>query len=276
MGGIKIGDAGLRFVDMCLRIFNADSGFLLCFGLALLYIVIFVKKERRNFIILYLVILGLTVFNPLVVRMVLSKVDMSVVYYRFFWLLPIVPVLAYAFTEIIMSQKEKRIKGVLAVILILLILNAGTAMFNENNSRTTNKYKIPNDLIEVVRIIHEDSVDENPSVIFDLDYMLLARQYDASLLLPINRDVALDLLGGSGDGITEEYKETEIYKMQKIIVDVTMADEQCDALQFKIACDSLGVDYFVQPNEMNACKLIEEIGGQEIGRIGNLSIYRYN
>lgn len=52
------------------------------------------------------VFLAFTVYNPFAVKYILGKLGMVNVYYRFFWILPMVLTIGYACTKVVGGQKK--------------------------------------------------------------------------------------------------------------------------------------------------------------------------
>ena len=95
MAGVTIEELGLRFVQICME--NYWSGCMLpVFFLAgVLWDIFYRRRKESRVFLYYLVFLALTVYNPVLVKYVIPKVHFENEYYRFIWILPVIPAVAY-------------------------------------------------------------------------------------------------------------------------------------------------------------------------------------
>ena len=54
-----------------------------------------------------------------------------------------------------------------------------------------NQYKMPDDLLAVCTVLHEEAGEGTVRVVFEPDFNLIVRQYDASFELVLDRDMVL-------------------------------------------------------------------------------------
>ena len=99
MGGINLDESGLDFVRQVFVTFGGNTTVLTLFLLSVLYLALKGKKEERYVFVTTAVFLAFTVYNPFAVKYILGKLGMVNVYYRFFWILPMVLTIGYACTE---------------------------------------------------------------------------------------------------------------------------------------------------------------------------------
>ena len=88
MGGINLNESGLDFVRQVFVTFGGNTTVLTLFLLSVLYLALKGKKEERYVFVTTAVFLAFTVYNPFAVKYILGKLGMVNVYYRFFWILP--------------------------------------------------------------------------------------------------------------------------------------------------------------------------------------------
>ena len=88
MGGINLDESGLDFVRQVFVTFGGNTTVLTLFLLSVLYLALKGKKEERYVFVTTAVFLAFTVYNPFAVKYILGKLGMVNVYYRFFWILP--------------------------------------------------------------------------------------------------------------------------------------------------------------------------------------------
>ena len=275
MAGVTIQEFGLRFVQECMK--NYWGGCLFpAFFLAGILFGIFNRKEKEGRVfVAYTLILFLTVYNPLLVKYVIPKLNFEAVYYRFFWLLPVAAGLAYYCVRLVLAVSNKVLKGILVILMVLVLVCTGTplksVMAVENLPE--NAYKVPDDLIFACEMIHQDSEKENPRVVFDQGMNTLARQYDASLILCLNRDFVLFRNGSTVVGHYTE--ENDAYRLQKRIMDVVMFQEEVEIPAFKRALNYVKADYLVIPVAFSKHEYLQAAGCEPFAENGNYVIYRY-
>ena len=126
MTGVTIEELGLRFVQICME--NYWSGCLLpVFFLAgVLWDIFYRRRKESRVFLYYLVFLALTVYNPVLVKYVIPKVHFESEYYRFIWILPVIPGAAYYAVRIVEAVRFRWLKAVTALILAAVIVTTGT------------------------------------------------------------------------------------------------------------------------------------------------------
>ena len=107
MGGINLNESGLDFVRQVFCAFGGNTTVLTLFLLSVLYLALKGKKEERYVFVTTAVFLAFTVYNPFAVKYILGKLGMVNVYYRFFWILPMVLTIGYACTKVVGGQKKR-------------------------------------------------------------------------------------------------------------------------------------------------------------------------
>lgn len=95
MAGVTIQELGLRFVDACMRLYWGSCWYPLLFAVGLICTLVLGRKRKSGIFIGYTVFLLLTVYNPLVVKYLIAKAKFENEYYRFIWILPVIPAVAY-------------------------------------------------------------------------------------------------------------------------------------------------------------------------------------
>ena len=95
MAGVTIQELGLRFVDACMRLYWGSCWYPLLFAVGLFCTLVLGRKRKSGIFVGYTVFLLLTVYNPLVVKYLIAKVKFENEYYRFIWILPVIPAVAY-------------------------------------------------------------------------------------------------------------------------------------------------------------------------------------
>lgn len=218
-------ELGNAFVKTCFGNYQGTGRFLyltaLCFCLLLLQ----KKEEWRSFFGLYGGFLLLVVFNPFVIWRVVALLGLDDEYYRFLWLIPVAPVLAYTGTKL--TEKAGKYGGKGAGILCLagaacLFLAAGTPFFSRSLAIAENIYKIPDEVIEICEIIRADCPKEEPCVAADFDLDVLINQYAPDLRLILSYRAIADIRALEAQG---DYIDEAPSRLYHVLIEETPHDE---------------------------------------------------
>ena len=273
MSGVTIEQQGFMFVTECLRHYWGECLFGFLYLITVFASLLGKRKKEARLQLGFLLFLALTVYNPVLVRYVIPKLGMGSDYYRFFWILPVVPTLAYWCVKLVFSVRKKAAAALAAVGIAALLMVAGTPLKGvvQNFSLIENIYKIPDDLRSVCSVIHQDSEEEDPVVVFDQSYNYLVRQYDASFKLSLRRDAVLVRAGSTSVSVNTEGK---LYKRQKIIMDVLYYEQTVRRSRFKKALKKLHVDYIVVPLSSNMHEYLRKCGCTAVAQTEKRIVYR--
>ncbi len=165
----------------------ANNRFLILYVISLLYLFFF-EKEKRRILVYPSLLLSFLILNPLLYQTVYSKM-LDTSYWRMFWLLPIVPVIAAAVVCLTSRIKHKTLKTTLALLLCLVIAGNGYYIYHHpltSFEEATNPYKIPQETIDIIDYLH--TIEPTPAVVMPPDLYLYAKQYTADIHLMYGRD----------------------------------------------------------------------------------------
>lgn len=191
MQNLFIKELTFKYLSECLSRYNGGTGYLLLFFCLVLFICIKGNESEKKIFIPLSAIMFVTVFNPIFPVILTKFTDVSNEYYRFFWIAPVVVLVPYVMTKIILNFVENGFKNtnkIEIVIMIAILLFSSSNLFFKEFKVAENVYKIPNELIEITEIIHNDSSDEYPKAFFEYEYNMMVRQYDPKMLLTIDRE----------------------------------------------------------------------------------------
>ena len=137
------------------------------------------NREKRIAVLLVCIASVLLLFNEVTYRvMVLVGEDST--YYRFFWICPIVLVIAAFFVEFAKTTKKER-----SVMVIAIFIFAGIAFLPRNLSDWTNipdnVYQLDEDVIQVADALMELTEEQSTSLIDDGTITPIIRQYNAKI-----------------------------------------------------------------------------------------------
>lgn len=231
------------------------------------------RKESRVFLY-YLVFLALTVYNPVLVKYVIPKVHFESEYYRFIWILPVIPGAAYYAVRIVEAVRFRWLKAVTALILAAVIVTTGTPVpgIAKDYVMAENIYKVPNELRSVCDVIHQDCDKEQPKVVFDNELNLVARQYDPSLILVLDRNF---ILYRAGSTVVGNYENSKAYQIQKVIMDVISYQMDVGIDKFRQVLKRTETDYLVLPVDLTNHDYIRQAGCTPIAQTEKYVVYRF-
>lgn len=273
MGDVNINELGLSFVKVCLNNYWGNICFFGFFSACILWFFCR-KKHSTNLFLIYTAFLFLTIYNPIFVKYIFSKLGSDKIYYRFFWLLPVSLILGYCCINIIDYTKSKFASCIMSITLILLIVLTGAPVKNifKDLSMPDNLYKVPDSLLEICDIIHRNSENENPKIVApDATVHMLIRQYDPSLLLTIERNTLLYRLGNPNFNINEEKAS---YKTQDAIMEVVYYNDTSRTDSFLDAISKTETDYVILYDSSPVNDYLQQNGFVNIGVCEGYVVYQ--
>lgn len=276
MSGITIKELGYGFVKACMEAYWGSCLFPVLFAAGLLWMLFSRKRDASRVFWYYTVFLFLTVYNPVLVKYIVPKVKFENEYYRFIWILPVIPAIAYYGVRLIWKFGKSWQKFVAFAVVLGVIVAAGSPVncLTESFTMAENIYKIPDELRTVCDLIHQDRGMENPRVVFDTTLNNVARQYDPSMFLVINRNAAIYR---SGSTVTGTFDEKSVsYKRQKIIMDVVYYQQQDDLNRFQRALKYTKTDYLVVKIDLPNHDFIRSAGCETVAVTENYVVYYFD
>ena len=217
MAGVTIQELGLRFVDACMRLYWGSCWYPLLFAAGLICTLVLGRKRKSGIFVGYTVFLLLTVYNPLVVKYLIAKVKFENEYYRFIWILPVIPAVAYYGVRLVTAFRKTWIKVLMAAAVLTGFVILGNPLDGvvTNFAMAENIYKVPNDLRAVCDVIHQNQENDFPRVVFDGNLNSIVRQYDAGIATVISRNASIYRSGSTVAGNYDEnssfYKSCLLY-----------------------------------------------------------------
>ena len=216
MPDVSVASDKIEYLFKCLEKYNGSTGFLVLFFVMLIFVAVYADDRVKRIFVPLSVIMVLTVYNPLFPLLLtkITKIDRE--YYRFFWITPVVVLVPYVFTKLILAIIDGKIKNKAPIIVLaLLVIVMSAKSVTESGMRIAeNKYKIPNELIEISKIIHADSDKEYPKAFLEFEYNMQMRQYDAKMLLTIDRE---DYLYAVSNEYTTEMIDSDEFPQYRLL-----------------------------------------------------------
>lgn len=260
---------GQYTIDKILTEYNGAGMYIALFCVAAIYLFLQsskeepgVRRDNYNAILYYILFLGLTVFNPLIANILLSYSMFMEVYYRYFWALPIVILVAYVCARLIDEQRKKVMQVGVCVLFILTILISGRW---GNYVLPENSFKVPTNLIQIVNVIQEDASGDEIIAVFPDDYIIQVRQYDASVKLIYGRGLLSDQWAEG----TKKYNDM-VVDIRGMLYGYKMIPVQ----KLKQEVDEVNLKYIVLPPDTERAWIVEEIGGTLLADSEGYLVYR--
>lgn len=249
-----------------LKLYNGTTWFLpLCF-LALAYL--FLKSEkkiRRNLVIAGAAAVVL-VFNDVMFKAA-SKVVGSETYYRFLWMVPLVPILGYVVVDVFIRQKSKVRKMLVLCIFGAVLFLGGTPCIDADSFRLPGQVRYLNtDVIEICDRIEADTDEEHPRVAVPYELVLSMRLYDSKITNFINRETYLN--AGEIEIVNSRARrQKRAYKL--------VNGKKMKSKKVRKTLENGDIAYMVIQTEYDMDSLMLKAGCSIIGRTGRYTIYRY-
>lgn len=211
MVNVNIKSDGIKYLFLCLSKYMGNTAYVLLFFGLLIFILIYGNEKEKKMFIPIGITMVLTVYNPLF-PVILGKItDISSEYYRFFWIAPILFLVPYCITKLVLvlsdeniSDGIKKSRPVVCALILLVICISSDFLYKDGIDIAENIYKVPDELIEISEIIHKDCPDEYPKAFLEYEYNMQMRQYDPKMLLTIDREDYIN-------AVTEEIPSEKVY-----------------------------------------------------------------
>lgn len=165
--------------------FFGQSYLFIIYAICLIYILIFCPGYRKT-LGFGSAAMAAVLLNPISVS-VLSDKFSGDTYWRTLWLLPIIPVLAVAFTDIIRRMKNKALKIAAGILCVLILIINGQCVYNKNVFiKEENSYKLPQAAVDISDYLL--SIEDEPRAIVPRSLFCYIRQYTTKIRLMYGRD----------------------------------------------------------------------------------------
>lgn len=229
-----------------------------CFCLALI-VCFFLGDDNRKKVCYVGVLACVVVINPIVYFLIGQKF-LSGVYWRLFWVIPVVITIAVVLTELVMHIKKEMLRIVIAFIICIVIAKVGVCVFRGGTYQVAeNEYQIPQSAVSISDIILEHSEGQNVKVVVPNEMVTFVRQYTSKVQLLYGRNIW-------GFINTATVEQREVYE--------AMNAEELDLEMLFEKAVYLGGNYIVfNINERKLPDDMETYGYQYIGEYENYEVY---
>lgn len=319
MEGVTISKYGLAFVPKVLRGYLGQSLPILLVFLAgmIVYTIIMAGRvsgasgkqdsfqesgaTKMNWAVL--IVLVLTLYNPFAVKAIVPKLGMTPVYYRTFWVLPIIFGAAYYLTLLVSGIRKKAVSG-----LVLAAVTAAAAVFMPVNpgiryhlSMPDNLYKVSGSVPVICDAIHEDFEQTDqyqkklkkaegtdrltkrgarryvrtlPRCVFPYEIEFQVRPYDPSITLTFPRDMRLSYEGSKATGV--DYSGWKAFTPRKTILDAMYGrDDAITPEALRKALKRTKTNYLIVEENLANTKLLKDAGCTLVTAEAGYDIYSW-
>ncbi|MBQ8305628.1 MAG: hypothetical protein IJX90_05350 [Blautia sp.] len=242
------------------------------YAAALLYILLFSEKRRKMFLLLPLLALALTVFNPLLTGLFVRTQGMRNRYPRFFWMLVFYITIAYACTQLIF-----RLKGILkvagAAAAVALICLIGKPVFLSADAPdyhpAENAAFVRSELIELNAAFHEGG-HRVPRVLYGAELMTTYRVYDPTVRSILSKKRLTQLEKCDEETFVRRHEDPDNAIWQVFYYEDFSVDQE----RFQKALSDLKIHYIAPVKTSAVCSYLDEAGLQRTAETMQHYVYR--
>ncbi|MFA9376827.1 MAG: DUF6056 family protein [Lachnotalea sp.] len=151
------------------------------------------KYENRHFAY-YIITLLIIIFSPPIAVIFSNHFIGSDVYWRVFWLVPTVIVIAFVATKLIEKIGKKSKQRLSIFTIIILIMVGGTCVYHSGNfTKSTNSYKIPQEAVDICKMVEQEGTIK---IVVPETIVSYIRQYNPNIRLMYGRNMGKDVTKG--------------------------------------------------------------------------------
>lgn len=212
------------------------------------------KKENIHLAYFVIIVLVLILFPPLAFIFGQYFIG-SDVYWRVFWLIPSGIIIAMVFTKLIENSRYYK-KFIFLICMILVLMLGGKNIFNSDNfTKSTNLYKLPQEVIEICDMVVKEG-DEVKMVVPETIVSYI-RQYNPDIKMLYGRNLGKDVQRG---------------KKFKVLTQLNSVEPNTKYIA-KYA-KKQGCNFIVFQNSSMGIEKIEEYGYELYGNTMNYTIFK--
>lgn len=199
-------DAWRQVLDKVRESF-AGNWFLLLWIVALIYL-FFAEKEKRKLLVYPSILLGVLIFNPFLYRYYWRKL-FDYAYWRAFWMVPILPVIAAATVSLACRMRKNFMKAAVIVLALAVSAATGTFIYKDRFVRAQNRYKLPQASVDVADALL--ALDREPRAAVDSSLFCYIRQYSPDVHLMYGRNAwgYIDYIGGDQYSVYQQMTQPQ-------------------------------------------------------------------
>lgn len=256
-----------------IKVYMGESVIFVLFLIALLLCIYRAKGKERCSILLLAVFSILFVFNDMV-RGLLAKITDIQTYYRFLWMIPILPVIAYVVNEqIVEARKKIRALVMVGLVVVFVVVQQPFCVWSKDAVRIPdNRFLVADETMEVCALIEADQGAERPIVAFPAALWMEARVYDPTICLPVERKAYMKI---HEKNYQLKGKKARRYHTELTLLRAVQLGQVENEDELKRAVRQLNVQYIVQDTAAQMADLYQSIGCTFVGKTTNYDIFCY-
>lgn len=240
--------------------YNGDGNYLVLLGLCMfgLWLLSGKKKEARSPILIYTILVCMCLLCP-VSAFVLIKCIGANVYWRVFWILPFVLIIAYSVVIVLDRIKNISWKVIVGILLCGVVMAAGVNVYNPHVfTKATNSYKLPDEVIAVCDIVVKRGEGQSIKLAAPDELNPYIRLYRPNINQVFGRETMKEGAYDSGEAvILYNIMSQKPYHMESVIQGAVL--NQCNFIVLKRA-------------DLTS-EMIEEYGTELVGQTENYVVF---
>lgn len=258
---------GVTNVIEVFRRYNGETWFFPLFLAVIAWLLVRADKRNRRSALLTIAAACLFVFNQ-AVFLLAGKAIGTETYYRFLWMIPVIPMLGYAAVDIIILQKNMIRKIAAAAVVMAVIALAGVPYIGSGSFVKPGQVSYINrESADICEIISEDKEKKRPKVACDSDLVRSLRLQDPTICNVISRTTY------RFDGELELNTKSRIVQHRMLtLVEGGTLKISTRSLQRTLARSK--ADYLVIKTEYNTDERLLAAGCRVVGRTDSFTVYR--
>lgn len=193
-----------------------------------------------------------------------KKAGMGSEYYRFLWILPVIPLGAVFLAKCREKIHSKILQGVFLILVFALAFSSGnTYLTREEIALPENKYGVSDSILEVIQALKDCREMEEPVILCDEFVALRIRQLDPTVRLSVKRNGYLDYARGN-----------RVRQIAKAALDMTTRGAVEKKKQFRKFLKRRKVDYVILSNTVADEAYMEKFGCIPVSGTGEYTIFK--
>lgn len=246
---------GWEIIQLAYERYTETSIVQLLFISAIVIILIREKTRENLSLSYYVIVLMILLFFPPMAYIFGNYFIGEDLYWRMFWLIPSVVVVAYVATKLIEQQsRTSKRKMTFLAITILIVVGGKLIYTKENFNKSTNPYKIPQEAIEVCEIITQEG---KARAIIPETIVSYIRQYDPQIDMLYGRNLGKDIKRG---------------KTYKLLLQLNAVDP--DIAYIAECARERKCEYVVFANTSNGIEEMINYGYKNCGSTKNYTVFK--
>jgi hypothetical protein len=239
------------------------------FIISVIYIWIVEKNKKvRDIFTWYTVIILLVIWNPLAIYILKKFINFSSMY-RVYYMLPLYPTIAFAFTKFIERRKSKKIKiiSLVCILVFVCFLNEQNIFLSSvyQTYNYNNLYKLPDETIAVANIIYNDDTYSQKKAIVPYGMSSQIQQIYPSINLLYTRIVSNTVDENGNPSPTDSDDPTGYEPIQKI--------NEGDTAYIANLCKEQNINYVALEKNLELQEPMENYGFEVLNKTDEHIVY---